>query len=747
MLLTNSKAPQITILLPYTFDKKNNSKNTKTMKILFTFLLCCILSIGYAQKSDSPYLLVSTKDAVIPLKASKTDVQISGTIAHVRITQVYENKGTTPIEAKYVFPLSTQAAVHNMQMTIGDRIVNAKIFEKQEAEKVYNTALSEGKRAAKLDQHRPNVFQMNVGNIMPEDTIAIDIYYTEMLIPTNGSYQFVAPGVVGPRFTGENTSGETTFNTPYTSQGIADTFDFDMSVTINAGMIIQNINSNTHKININYPDAKTAEVFLSKSNKNPSNRDFILNYNLRGNNIQSGLLLYEHDDEKFFAYQMEPTKTVKLKDVPSREYLFIVDVSGSMNGYPLDVSKELMRNLLCDLRATDTFNVQLFASSSTVFSTSPVETNEKNIEAAIRFLSQGQGGGGTQLLSALKEAYKLPRTDSSSARSMVVITDGYVSIEKEAFQLIKNNLDQANVFTFGIGSSVNRYLIEGMAKVSNSESFIATSKSEALKVADAFKAYIESPLLTQVKLKTKGFDIYDVSPNSIPDVFAARPVTIYGKYRGKPEGTITITGYQGKKRFKQEYKVSQGQLSTKNKALRYLWARKKIAELDDYGKLFSEDIKQEVTNLGLKYNLATQYTSFVAVDETIVNKDGALKTVKQPLPMPKNVSNAAIGAEAKVSGKIKFKKPFTVTINEIVTQTEKRKIKMAFKAIYAKLVSKYLNKYTNLRVKFNAEGKVIGIEIFENGLWVFNTEITKAFTQGSPKTLQINKEVTLTIKK
>lgn len=715
------------------------------MKNLFALALFCITSLCFSQQKSGPYLLVSNRNAQIPLKETKTNVQISGAIAHVHTTQVYHNLGKEPIEAQYVFPLSTKAAIHKMQMSIGDRTINAKIFERKEAQKVYETALNEGKRAAKLDQNRPNVFQMNVGNIMPGDEIVIDIYHTEMLVPINGEYQFVAPAVVGPRFTGESTANEKSFNMPYTAKGISDSFDFDMTVSINAGMIIQNINSSSHKVNINYPDVKTAEVFLSKSDENPSNRDFILNYNLRGNEIQAGLLLYEHGDENFFAYQMEPRDKVILENIPSREYLFIVDVSGSMNGYPLEVSKELMRNLLCNLRLTDTFNVQLFASSSTILSSTPIEANTQNIEAAIRFLSEGQGGGGTQLLSALKVAYKLPRKDQSSARSMVVITDGYISVEKEAFELIRKNLDRANVFTFGIGSSVNRYLIEGMAKVSNSESFIATTKAGAQYVAEDFKEYIATPLLTQIKIKAKGFDIYDIAPQSVPDVFAARPITFYGKYHGKPQGTLIITGYQGRKKIKQEFKVSHGNLSTKNKALRYLWARKKIEELDDYNKLFHQDVKDSVIALGLKYNLATNYTSFVAVDETIINKDGSLKTVKQPLPMPANVNNSAVGAEAEVTARTKYSKSFTVHMRKNVPKTEKRKITMEFRAMYSKLVTKYLEKYESLRVKFNAQGKVIRVEKMENGKWVLAASITREFSECSANLLDINQEMTLTI--
>jgi Ca-activated chloride channel family protein len=333
-------------------------------QLLFNFVLF-YTAISFGQKlseqtlhkTESPYLQINQKDALIPLQQSKTTVNITGTIAHVRLTQVYQNEGTTSIEAKYMFPMALEAAVNDMKMTIGDRVTQAKIFEKKQAEKIYQDAVAIGKRAAKLNQTKPNVFQMKVGNIMPGDQITIDVYYTEMLTPKNGEYQFVAPGVVGPRFTGENTSNETAFRQPYTKKGIADTFDFDLQVTLNAGMIIQHINSQSHKINVTHPQQHTAAIFLSKNNENPANRDFILNYSLRGNAISSGLLLYEHNDEKFFAYMMEPPAKVTSNQITAREYLFIVDVSGSMNGYPLDVSKDLMRNLLCGLNLQDTFNV------------------------------------------------------------------------------------------------------------------------------------------------------------------------------------------------------------------------------------------------------------------------------------------------------------------------------------------------------------------------------------------------------
>lgn len=708
------------------------------MKRIFFIIIALISAAGFAQKSESPYLEVLTPNAVIPLKETKADVQIAGNIAHVHISQTYQNTGNVPIEAKYVFPLSTQAAVHKMQMTIGDRTIHAKIYEKQQAQRVYDKALKEGKRAAKLDQHRPNVFQMNVGNIIQNDVVTIDIYYTEMLVPTLGKYEFVFPAVVGPRFTGENTSGEKTFNQPYTKKGVADTFAFDLNVQINAGMSLADVSSTSHKVHVQYPTSQIAEIALAKEDKNPSNRDFILKYGLRGNQIQTGMLLYEHEDEKFFAYMMQPPKASVQTKETAKEYVFIVDVSGSMNGYPLEVSKKLLRNLLVNLPETDRFNILLFASSSSVLAPEPLICNKENIDKALRFLSSTRGGGGTQLLSALEKAYKLPRQNTASARSMIVITDGYVSVERKAFDIIEQNLGQANVFTFGIGSSVNRYLIEGMAKVSNSESFIATNHTEATEVAEKFRDYIAAPLLTQIRIDAQGFDAYDVTPSSIPDVFASRPILVFGKYRGEAKGKLVITGNQGSGKFQKEYNVSDGILSKSNEALRYLWARKKIERLDDYQRLFYDNTKEEVIRLGLQYNLLTQYTSFVAVDAEVVNKNGKQKVVKQPLPMPKNVNNSAVGAAAIVKGKTKIKSK---------KYSAHKKTKTWLNDNFEAIIQKYLKKYDGLRVSVNTKGIIYKIEVLVDGVWVSNEVLLEKILKISVKeTLTIAKNVTITLK-
>ncbi|MCG2776049.1 MAG: AgmX/PglI C-terminal domain-containing protein, partial [Desulfobacterales bacterium] len=257
-----------------------------------------------------------------------------------------------------------------------------------------------------------------------------------------------------------------------------------------------------------------------------------------------------------------------------------------------------------------------------------------------------RGGGGTRLLPALKKALSLPKAEGFS-RSVVIATDGYVSVEEEAFDLIRNNLGNANMFTFGIGSSVNRYIIEGMARVGMGEPFIITKPEEAPEKAGKFRKLIQSPVLTGVKVDFGKFEVYDVEPPSVPDVLADRPVIVFVKWRGRPKGNISLQGITGDSSFMEKIDTTSVKPLEINSALRYLWARHRVAVLSDYNRLNQQDERvKEVTNLGLTYNLLTAYTSFVAIDTRIRLKDGQATTVKQPLPLPQGVSDYAVGSRS-----------------------------------------------------------------------------------------------------
>jgi Ca-activated chloride channel family protein len=603
-----------------------------------------------ADRSLSPYFFVKSDDPTLdqlPLKATSAQVDIAGTIAQVRVRQVYRNEGRRALEAIYTFPASTRAAVHGLTMTIGERVITARIEERQEARRQYEQARDTGRTASLLEQQRPNVFQVNVANILPGDEIRVDLVYTEMLVPEKGVYEFVYPTVVGPRYTrsgGEDTPPtEQWTKNPYLHQGELPSATFGFRARIAAGMPILDVACPSHKVNISFPDRSRAEVTLDAAEKSGANRDLVLRYRLADSRIETGVLLAEAGGEKFFLCLVEPPQRFTQAAVPPREYVFVMDVSGSMNGFPIETSKQLLRSLLARLRPIDSFNVLFFSGGSWVLSPTSLEATDYNKNRALLEIERQRGGGGTELLPALERTFALPRAYTHLSRVVVIITDGYVNVEREAFALIRKHLGDSNVFAFGIGSAVNRHLIEGMARVGRGTPFVVLNQQEAPGAAARFLAYIESPLLTGIEVSTRGFDTYDLEPAAVPDLFAARPIVLVGKYRGEPSGSITVTGYTGQGRFERRLSVTRDLLNRDNDAIRYLWARERLAVLSDFADPQRDPgVRQEVVKLGLTYNLLTEFTSFVAIDEQR-RSDGHVETVKQPLPLPQGVSDLAVG--------------------------------------------------------------------------------------------------------
>lgn len=626
--------------------------------IIVTVVTFSLITIAAAEENQddrtlSPYFFIEDGDSSVdkfPLKETDVTVNISGVIADVVIKQKYYNGGTRPINARYIFPASTRAAVHSMKMIIGEEVIVAQVKERQAAQQEFDKAKKEGMSASLVKQQRPNVFSMNVANILPNDTIDIELRYTELLVPTEKIYEFVYPTVVGPRYSNqpEATAPETDLwvKNPYLEEDQVSQTSFNISLSISTGIALQEIVCTSHETDVIWKSESVATILLVAPEDFGGNRDFIVRYRLAGQEIASGLLLFEGQEENFFLLMVQPPERIKPADIPPREYIFVVDVSGSMHGFPLNTAKKLLKNLIGNLRAVDRFNVVLFAGGSRLMSPSSLPATRENIRKAIRVIDRQQGGGGTELRSALQKALSLPRSESFS-RTTMVVTDGYIAAERDVFHLIQNNLNRTNVFSFGIGSSVNRYLIEGMARAGQGEPFIVTKPQEAQGEAERFRTYVGAPTLTNIAVKYDGFETYDIEPPAIPDLFAERPLVVFGKWRGKPEGTIELAGLGGAGEYIQTIPVAETKPLKMNRALRYLWARTRIARISDYslGRRNRED-ELEITNLGLTYNLLTRYTSFIAVHEAVRNSEPQSEDVTQPLPLPLHVSNLAVGGGA-----------------------------------------------------------------------------------------------------
>ena len=599
-----------------------------------------------ADKTLSPYFVVEGGTPgveAMPLESTRADVHITGVIADVVVTQSYRNDGDKTINARYVFPASTRAAVYGMKMKIGERVIDAKVKEREAARAEYEEAKKDGKTASLLEEDRPNVFSMNVANILPKDHIDVELHYTELLVPTDGTYELVYPQVVGPRYVSEavphgDHDGFTA--SPYTHAGTGPGYTFGVHVSIAGGMDLHDVSSPSHTIHTAFAaDHKSATVDLDASAPEAGQKDFVLHYQLAGGDISQGLLTFQGAKENFFLMMVQPPRRPALEQIVARDYVFIVDVSGSMSGFPLDTTKKLMRELLSRMRPTDTFDVELFSGATAMYAPASVPATKKEIDSAIAWMDSAGAGGGTELLPAIQTAMTLPKPEGTS-RSFVVVTDGYIAEEPAVFDQIRNHLGEANVFSFGIGSSVNRHLMEGIAKAGQGEPFIVLDEKTGEEAAAKFKSYVEQPVLTHVAVKMDGFDAYDVEPKVIPDVFAQRPVIVFGKYKGAPTGTITLTGEAGRGRFVSKLDVASAPPAASNSALSYLWARSKISELSDF---YNEDANRDaVVALGLQYNLLTKFTSFIAVEQLVRTTAGSTD-VDQPIPMPAGVSDMAVG--------------------------------------------------------------------------------------------------------
>ena len=609
---------------------------------------------------QAPYLWIDSEDASVdsfPLKETSVNTNINGVIAETYVTQVYTNQGEVPVNASYIFPASDSVTIHGMTMQIGSQLVTAQIKEKEEAKEEFETAKEEGKSASLLEQKRPNVFSMDVANIMPGDEVRIELHYTEQITPREGTYQFVFPTVAGPRFVApeEDKESETSNQwavSPYYKEGTVEDGKYDIQVNLSMGVPISSLECKSHEIvNEAEPGAATAKVTLAHPEQFAGNRDFILEYRLTGEEVSCGLVLDEGEEENYFMLMVQPPERVQPEEIMPREYLFVLDVSGSMMGYPLDTAKEMIGDLVSGLKETDRFNVILFSNEFHKLSGKSLDATQKNIQDALDFIDEQTGGGGTMLAPALRGALAVPAVEDS-ARNVIIITDGYLTDEKEVFGIISENINNTSFFAFGIGSSVNRYLIDGIAKTGMGEEFVVTDSEDAKEAAEYFRTYVEAPLLTDIQVEYEGFEAYDTEPGQIPVLFAQRPIVLFGKWKGDPAGTIRLTGKAGGQDYEQEIPVTGEAVKEDAGAIRYLWARTRVEMLTDYGnnKGDDPDVKKEITAIGLKYSMMTPYTSFVAVLDIVRNENGDSADVDQPLPLPSGVSENALGVSVSNGG-------------------------------------------------------------------------------------------------
>ena len=579
-----------------------------------------------------------------PLKNTAVRTDISGFVARVSVVQEFRNDFSEPIEAVYTFPLSQNSAVDNMTMTIGERIVRGKIMKRVEARRVYETAKEEGKTASLLDQERANIFTQSVANIMPGEKILIEISYVETLKYDDGQYEFVFPMVVGRRYIPASVApaDAAKISVPIAWDEERAGHDISIEVNLDAGVPIEALRSISHEIETVNLAPGSAKITLKDGNTIP-NKDFILRYDVTGKRIEDAVLTHRDEQGGFFTLMLQPPDQFVTDDRTPKEIVFVLDTSGSMGGFPIEKAKEAMKLSLDGLYPDDTFNLITFAGDTSVLFAEPVYATQANLERARAFLDSRQGGGGTEMMKAIKAALD-PSDALDHLRIVCFMTDGYVGNENEIIAEIQKH-PKARIFSFGIGNSVNRYLLDKMAQNGNGEVEYVTLTDDGSAAAKKFYERVRTPLLTDISVDWGGLEVADIYPQKIPDLFSAKPVVIHGRYLKPGAGPIRLRGKVAGQEYSREISVNLPEAEAAHDVLASLWARRRIDDLMDKSLKFNEEegenqyalkkpVIDTITGLALEYRLMTQFTSFVAVEDRVVTSGGKPRTVVVPVENP-----------------------------------------------------------------------------------------------------------------
>ncbi len=590
-------------------------------------------------------------DKEIPLPLKHTDVkgQISGYIATVDVTQQFHNPYDQKIEAVYVFPLPQNAAVNEFIMVIGERKIRGIIRERKEAEEIYRQARRQGYVASLLTQERPNIFTQKVANIEPGKNIDVNIKYFNTLAYVDGWYEFVFPMVVGPRFNppgytdgvgavarGKNgISGQKT-EVQYLKPGERSGHDIAVTVDVDAGVKIEEVKCTNHVIKKIFTSPEKLSVKLSSLDSIP-NKDFVLRYKVAGKTVKSALVTHHDKRGGFFTLMLYPPESLSYLKRAPMEMIFVLDCSGSMNGKPIAKAKQAVTRALRKLQPNDTFQVIRFSNNASQFGPDPIPATPDNIRKAIRYVENLQGSGGTMMIEGIKAALDFAH-DPHRFRLVSFMTDGYIGNEIEILAAIHQRLGASRIFSFGVGSSVNRYLLDRMAKLGKGAVAYIGLDDGAGEVVDLFYERISHPALTDVTIDWGNMQVTDMYPYHIRDLFVGRPVILTGRFKGNSKTTIRVTGKVGDLTQEIAIPVNLDDSAAAHQGIACVWARKKIETLANQAAYDNNpDLPDEIKQVALEYGLMSAYTAFIAVDSSRKTAGDHGITIAVPVPVPDGV--------------------------------------------------------------------------------------------------------------
>jgi Ca-activated chloride channel family protein len=604
-----------------------------------------------------------------PLKHTDVVAEITGSVAQVEVVQIFQNPYDRKIEAVYVFPLPDRAAVNDMEIKVGERTIKGLIRKREEARAVYDAARQAGRIAALLDQERPNIFTQSVANILPGSEVAVTIRYFETVPYDSGTYTFSFPMVVGPRFVpgqptamGERGRSPDTTEVPDASRitppGLPPErrpgHDISLEVRLDAGATARDLASPSHQVRIE-SNGRGGDIIRLQDEDSIPNRDFVLRYRVDGDAPNLIVLPHRAAGDGYFLAMIQPEARPASTDISPKEMIFVVDCSGSMSDEPIEKVKETMRYALQGLDPRDTFQIVRFANQAETFEPAPVPATLGNIARALRYVSSLSGDGGTIMLEGVKTALGYPE-DPQHLRIVSFMTDGFIGNEEAILAYMAKHLGRARLFSFGVGTSVNRYLLDKMADFGRGAVEYVLPGEDSGKAIRRFYDRIRSPYLTDIQIDWGGLAVGDMHPSEIPDLFLGQPVTVSGRYAQPGTAEVTLRARLGGNPYEQRFTVTLPARRDDGEAIATLWARAHIEDLSDRLIVGKEPaLIEEITRVALVHRLVSKYTSFVAVEEHIDTGPGKPALVEVPVCTPQGVSyDTTYGASTEVTFTTEF---------------------------------------------------------------------------------------------
>ncbi|MCK6576673.1 MAG: VWA domain-containing protein [Anaerolineae bacterium] len=585
-------------------------------------------------------LLVQSGETASPLPLEHTAVSaaITGGLAQVTVVQRFGNPFDHPVELEYLFPLPHQAAVVDFTLRVGVRRISAAIKETEAARQTYAAASAAGQRAGLLEQRRPNLFALRLANIQPGENIFSEIVYDDRLSFEDVGYTFTFPMGITPRYhSPAHPAPGGRVDAPYVLED-AQIAPVEIRLTLDAGVPISDPTSPSHPIRVERVEGGLAQVALD--GRHIPNKDFVLRYEASGKTVQSSLWTHPDGESEAALLTLIPPRLSVDLVVPPREFIFVIDRSGSMSTEPMDQARRALKACLRALNPDDAFTIQAFDHQIEWFyGRGALAVTQEHVDQADRWLDGIKSRGGTEILPAIDAALALP-ADASRARYLVFLTDGSVSADDAALQKVARSAGRARIFTFGIGPSVNRYLLSKMAEFGRGAAEFISSHEPIEPVVARFQDRVSYPALRDLTLTGQGVDLWDVYPPALPDLYVGQPLEIAARLLRQADHAeapaLTIRGELGGVPQQFSLPLPPGAAS---ELVGRLWARARVESLLDRLIAHPEDretIRQQVIALGLGARLVTPYTSFVAVDSEVTT-GGTAETVLVAQPLPEGL--------------------------------------------------------------------------------------------------------------